>query len=65
MPGKRSSSKTIQYLGLVIATIAVIGYVVFGWRFGEPNGIAPYGIGAIVAIFAVGLTLYRWLSSSR
>lgn len=64
MPGKRSNSKVMQYLGILVAGIAVFGYFVFDWRFGEPNGLTPFTIGAVVAIFAVGFSLYQWVSSS-
>jgi|APHM01.1.fsa_nt_gi hypothetical protein len=64
MPGKRSSSNSMQYLGAVVAGIAVLGYVVFDWSFGDANGIVPFAIGASVAILAIGITLYKRLYSS-
>jgi hypothetical protein len=64
MPGKRSSSNAMQYLGALIAGIAVLGYVVFDWNFGDANGVVPFAMGASVAILAIGLTLYQRLFSS-
>ena len=64
MPGKRSNSKTMQFVGILVTGIAVFGYFVFDWRFGEGNGLTPFTIGAVVAIFAVGFTLYQRISSS-
>lgn len=61
MPGRSSQSTPLQYVGVAVALLAVVGYTVFGWRFGEPNGIAPFAIGVAVAIFAVGWTAYQKL----
>ena len=65
MPGKRSSSKTMQYLGALVAGIAVLGYFVFDWSLGDANETVPFAIGATVAILAIGITLYQWVFSSN
>lgn len=62
MPGRSSQSKSIQYIGIAVALLAIVGYTVFGWRFGETSGTTPFAVGAAVAIFAVGWTLYQQLS---
>lgn len=59
MPGRPSRSKPLQYLGAVVALLAIVGYTVFGWRFGETDSIAPFAIGVVIAVFAVGWTLYQ------
>lgn len=59
MPGRSSQSKPLQYVGALVALIAIVGYVVFDWRFGETNEIAPFGIGIVCVILAVGWTLYQ------
>lgn len=64
MPGKRSNSNAVQYLGALVAGIAVLGYVVFDWSFGDANGIVPFAIGATVALLAIGITLYQRLFSA-
>jgi hypothetical protein len=51
-------------LGALVALLAIVGYTVFGWRFGETGGSIPFVLGAAVAILAVGWTLYQRLSSS-
>ena len=61
MPGRPSQSKPLQYIGALVALIAIVGYVVFGWRFGETDGILPLAIGIICVILAVGSTLYQRL----
>lgn len=64
MPGRSSRSKPLQYIGIATALLALVGYTVFGWRFGESGGTTPFAVGAAVAVFAVGWTLYQRLSSS-
>lgn len=61
MPGRPSQSKPLQYIGALVALIAIVGYVVFDWRFGETDGILPLAIGIICVILAVGSTLYQRL----
>lgn len=59
MPGRASSSKSLQYIGLLVAAVAVIGYVVFGWRFGETDSVIPFMLGAVCVVIAVGWELYQ------
>lgn len=59
MPGRPSQSKPLQYIGALVALIAIIGYVVFGWRFGETDGILPLALGIGCAVLAIGWTLYQ------
>lgn len=59
MPGRSSQSTLLQYVGIAAAIVAVVGYVVFGSRFGEADGVTPSVIGAAVAVFAVGWTVYQ------
>jgi hypothetical protein len=37
----------------------VIGYVVFGWRFGETDSTIAFALGVICVSIAVGWELYR------
>lgn len=61
MPGARSQSKWARYGGILAAAIGLIGYTVFGWRFGEYDGSVPFIVGLLVAFVAVAWTLYqRW-----
>ncbi|MFA9516905.1 hypothetical protein ACERIT_06765 [Halopenitus sp. H-Gu1] len=62
MPGRASSSQTLQYVGAIAAAIGVIGYVVFGWRFGETDATIPFIVGALGAAIAIGWTLYHRMS---
>lgn len=59
MPGPRSQPKLLQYLGVLVAGIAVVGYVAFDWRFGETDGFVPLALGIACVIIAVGWTLYQ------
>lgn len=61
MLGRPSQLKPLQYIGTLVALIALVGYVVFDWRFGEDNGILPVAIGISCVILAVGWTLYQRL----
>jgi len=59
------NQETLPKLGSLVAVLAaalgLVGYVVFGWRFGESNGSLPFILGVSVALFAIGWTLYqRW-----
>jgi len=64
MPGRSSQSKPLQYIGIAAALLGIVGYTLLGWRFGETNGTTSFAVGAAVAVFAVGWTLYQRLSSS-
>jgi hypothetical protein len=59
MPGRASSSKPLQYIGALVAAVAVVGYVVFGWRFGETDSVIPFALSAVCVVIAVGWELYR------
>lgn len=61
MPGRPSQSKPLQYIGALVALIAIVGYVGFYWRFGENGGIIPFAIGVSCVILAGGWTLYQRL----
>lgn len=59
MPGRASSSSALQYVGALAAVVGVVGYGVFGWRFGETGGVVPLALGVICAGVAVVWGLYR------
>lgn len=60
MPGRTSQSRLLQYVGVAAALVAVVGFVVFGWRFGgESDGATPLVVGAVCAAVALGWTIYR------
>ncbi|MFC7132686.1 hypothetical protein ACFQJ3_06005 [Salinibaculum sp. GCM10025337] len=59
LPGRPSQSKPLQYVGVVVALLAIVGDTVSDWRFGETDGIIPFVVGVGIAIFAVGWTLYQ------
>lgn len=54
MPGRLSQSSPLQYLGALVALIALIGYVAFDWRFGETDGVVPLALDIVCVIIAVG-----------
>ena len=59
MPGAgRSDSPAIRAIGALVALIAVVGYLIFGWSFNGSANIIPTAIGIIVAVSAIGWTLY-------
>jgi CHASE2 domain-containing sensor protein len=59
MPGRTSSSNVLQYVGVIAAIVGVIGYVVFGWQFGETDSPIAFALGAIRVSIAGGWELYR------
>lgn len=63
MPGKASDSTAMQYVGAAVFVVAVVGYVAFGWRFGDLENLTPVVIGALVAAVAVGYTVYRVMNT--
>lgn len=59
MPGAvRSDSSAIRGLGALIAPIAVVGYLTFGWSFNGSANTIPTAISIIVAVSAIGWMLY-------
>jgi phosphate/sulfate permease len=59
MPGAgRSDSPAVRAIGAIVALIAVVGYLIFGWSFNGPASTIPTAIGIIVAASAIGWTLY-------
>lgn len=56
MPERYSLSK-VQAVGIFAASIGFIGYVVFGWRFGEADGILPFVLEGVFAGLAIVQTL--------
>lgn len=60
MPGAgRSDSPTLQYVGLAVAVIAVVGWLVAGWEFGSGDGLLPTAIAAACVVLGVGVAVYR------
>jgi cobalamin biosynthesis protein CobD/CbiB len=59
MPGAgRSDSPVVRAIGALVALIAVVGYLIFGWSFNGSANTIPTAIGVIVAVSAIGWTLY-------
>jgi hypothetical protein len=59
MPGGgRSDSPAVRIIGGVVALIAVVGYLVFGWSWGAGDAI-PTTVGAIVAVSTIAWSFYR------
>lgn len=59
MPGRSSPSRTLQFVGAITAVVALIGYIVFGWRFGDTGASLPFLLGALCVVIAVGWELSR------
>jgi hypothetical protein len=58
MPGSASSSRPLQYVGALVALIAVLGSVFGGWQFGDDR-LLPTAIGVACVLLAVGVIAYR------
>jgi cobalamin biosynthesis protein CobD/CbiB len=61
----RSNSPAVRAIGATVALIAVVGYLIFGWSFNGSANTIPTAIGLIVAVSAVGWTLYSRLYSDQ
>jgi hypothetical protein len=59
MSGRATSSKALQYVGVLTAGVAVFGYVVFGWEFGGSDSAIPFTLGAICMVIAIGWKFYE------
>jgi hypothetical protein len=59
MPGGgRSDSPVVRIIGGIVALIAVVGYLVFGWSWGT-GGAIPTTIGAMVTVSIIGWSFYK------
>jgi hypothetical protein len=61
VPGRSSQSRSLRYLGALVGLAGVVGYVAFGWGFGDTSGTLPLVIGILAALVAVLWTLYQRL----
>lgn len=61
MAGRRTEWRLLQYVGVVVFAIGLVGYVVFGWEFGGTNDPLP----AALAVFAAAVALVWTLARNR
>lgn len=54
-------SKALPLVGLAFAVVAAIGYVVFGWRFGDGNQLT-FVLGMLAVAIALGVQARDHLS---
>lgn len=52
-------SNVLRGVAIVAALVGLVGYTVFGWRFGEADGTLPFVLGLAAAVLAVGWTVYQ------
>ena len=62
MPGRANESPSLQLVAAAIALVAVVGYVVFGWRFGGESNTLSTALAVVAVAIAIGATAYRRLS---
>ncbi len=60
MPGRSQAARGAFLVGLAAAVVGLVGYVVFGWRFGDGGNGVSTGLGVLVAALAIAVTLYRY-----
>ena len=53
----KSQSKPAQMVGLLVAAVAVVGYVGFGWRFGGESSPVAAGLALVAVAAAVYFTV--------
>lgn len=61
MSRNRFPANFLRALGVLAAIVGLIGYAVFGWRFGGSNGTLPFILGILFAGIAIVWTLYHRL----
>ena len=59
MPGSPSESGPMQLVGLLVAAVAVVGYVVYDWQFGGEVQPIPATIAVGCVVLAVAVAAYR------
>lgn len=57
MAGRSIESRPLFYVAILVAILAVVGTVAFGWEWGGDDPV-PTVIGVGVALLAIGWTLY-------
>jgi cobalamin biosynthesis protein CobD/CbiB len=66
MPGAgRSESAAVRAVGATVALVAIVGYLFFGWSFSGSETAFPTVIGLLVAVSAIGWTLYSRVFSDK
>lgn len=65
MPGNPSSSGPGQVVGMLVAAVAVVGYVLYDWQFGGEVQLVPAAIAVGCVVLAVALTVYRRYGTGR
>lgn len=59
MKGMRFQSRLSQYIGAGAALIGIVGYAIFGWRFGGTGSVSSNALGVAVAVFAILWLIYQ------
>ncbi|WP_232702589.1 hypothetical protein [Halobacterium wangiae] len=53
------SSNPLPIVGLLFAVVGVVGYVVFGWRFGGDSSAVANALALVAVAIAVSVTVWR------
>jgi hypothetical protein len=56
--GPRFRGEAPRYAGVLVILIAVTGYAVIGWRFGETGDMIPL-VGGVLCVVIASWTIYR------
>jgi hypothetical protein len=66
MPGAgRSGSPAVRFIGATVALIAIVEYLIFGWSFNGSKTTVTTILGIIVAVSAIGWTVYSRVYSDK
>lgn len=55
----------MQFVGLLVAAVAVVGYVLYDWQFGGEVQPVPAAIAIACVVLAIAVSLYRRSRSDR
>lgn len=59
MPGRAADSPALQYIGALVAVVAVVGSVAFDWGFASADGPLPVLVAVGCVVVALAYTLWR------
>lgn len=59
MPGRASESRPLRIAGLLTFVIGLVGYAIFGWRFGGDADPVSTVLGVVFAAAAIAWTVWN------
>lgn len=54
-----NNSRPLPLVGALFAVVGIVGYVVFGWRFGGDSSTVANALAIVAVLIAIGATVWR------